>query len=106
MSGRARDIALLRNVGPSLGPTKPPVKWATAVLSPGLKHPARESDQAAVSGAYIKIALSCANTFTFPYEFMACTATNLPLKFILSKTYYLFISLRGRQRQRVRRESR
>jgi hypothetical protein len=39
---------------PVLGPTQPPILWAQAALSPGVKWPDREADHSPPSNAEVK----------------------------------------------------
>jgi hypothetical protein len=49
---------------PTLGPTKPPIKWVPGAVSPGVKRPGREVDHSLPSSAEVK--KICIYTWTLP----------------------------------------
>jgi len=66
---------------PALGSTQPPVQLDTAALSPGVKRPACETDNASPSSTEVKNAWSCTSTPQCAF------VENLPLTYKGVHTY-------------------
>jgi hypothetical protein len=54
ITGRGKTFLRSTSSRPPLGPTKPPIQWTLAVLSPGVKRPRREADQSPPFRAEVK----------------------------------------------------
>jgi hypothetical protein len=65
----AGNFSLLHRVQTGSGPTQPPIRWLSGVLSPGIKRPVLEANHSPLSSVDVKNSWSY--NFILPYVFTA-----------------------------------